>query len=612
MFHLDATRIAILVALAIVLGVPFLFEPEETKPEAGAERLVIVTPHNEQIRFEFETAFDRWHRQHHGGKSVDIDWRTPGGTTEIRRQLYAEYAAAARRGSLDRMNYDLLFGGGSYEHGEIAKPQSVTNADGQTVNYTVSAPVTEFTDQELEDWYGVNKIGRNTLYHPQRHWFGAALSAFGIVYNRDALADIGAPEPATWDDLTHPRLFGWVALADPGQSGSICTTFEVILQLQGWYEGWRILQEAAANSRYFANSSSKIPIDVSIGEAAAGMCIDFYGRTQAQSIAASGDADRLGYVDPAGLTDIDPDPISLLTGAPNRDLAVKFIRFVLSDEGQALWQFPVVDARMQAAPGAATTADSAASGAATGSVDATAQMPRGPSRFSLRRMPIRRDMYERYFDHFVDQVNPFDLARPVDKWDSSMRRYIPPMFSAMAIDNHAPLQAAWSAMIAAGDRHPYAEEMRRLFHEIPGIALEPSDLSWLLPAAPRLWSPPQVAVALAAVSAGSTSPGLPAATTSTLQQAVEALQAGNANPPVPDLLAQLGRDPALQTEAALDAIAGALLGGNSVINLDNALARNIVRARWASSDMIRERDRIRWTAHFRANYDRVVDLARSR
>ena len=602
MFHLDATRIGILVALAIVLGVPFLFEPDEAKPDPNALRLIIVTPHNEQIRYEFETAFDRWHREQFNGQGVDIDWRTPGGTTEIRRQLFAEYSAAARKGTMDDMSYDLLFGGGSYEHSQVARPQTVENAAGEDVTFTVSEPVTDFSDEQLATWYGENRIGRNTLYDPKRHWFGAALSAFGIVYNRDALEDLGAEEPQTWEDLTDPDLFGWVALADPGQSGSICTTFEVILQLQGWHEGWRILQEAAANSRYFANSSSKIPIDVSIGEAAAGMCIDFYGRTQSEAIAASGDADRLGYVDPAGLTDIDPDPISLLRGAQNRELAVRFIEFTLSDEGQALWQFPIAQAEGRGiGDGAASTA-----------VD---DAPQGPSRFALRRMPIRRTMYDQYFDRFVDQVNPFDLARPIDSWDFSVRRYIPPIFSAMAIDNHAPLQRAWVALHAAGPDHPYAEEMRRLFHEIPGITISPQDLGWLLPAGPGLFGAETLAGALQQLDL--TPSDLPSEVHEDYLTAINGLTAtgDEATGDPDDALARLGSAPAMQTEDLLVALLDPLINdprfapGAPEIHLDNPQGRAIIRARWSAGDMIRERDRIRWTTHFRENYERVVELA---
>lgn len=440
----DWLKWTFLPALAIVLGVPFIFRPRAEAVDANARRLVIITPHNEQIRTEFGAAFDRWHRQHYNGQGVVVDWRTPGGTSEIRRQLFAEYEAAIKRGPIEpgRMSYDLLFGGGSYEHTQVKRTVSFTPPDGTTRSATLSIPV-EFSPEQLDEWYGPNTIGRNVLYDPEGYWFGTAVSGFGIVYNTEVLARLGVPPPQTWNDMTDPRLVGWVALADPGQSGSIATAVEVILQRLGWVEGWRLLRESSANARYFADSSSKIPIDVSLGEAAMGMCIDFYGRTQAQFIRNADGSERVAYVDPPLLSDIDPDPVSLLNGGPNQQLAIQFIEFCLTEEGQALWQFPV----------------------------ATGKDEMGPRQFELRRLPARRIMYEKYLDRFVDRVNAFDLAEPIDSWNPSIRSFVAPLLGAMAIDNLDGLRAAWVAINSVPADHPNRAEMLRLFAEMPTVML---------------------------------------------------------------------------------------------------------------------------------------------
>ena len=176
------------------------------------------------------------------------------------------------------------------------------------------------------------------------------------------------PEPRRWEDLADARLAGAVTLVNPAQSGSVTTALEAILQRLGWEKGWRIIRRMSANARSVASSAPKVPLDVSAGDSAAGPCIDFYGRYQAQAIADAGDPGRIGYIDPKGETVIDPDPIALLANAPNRDTAIAFIEFVLSDEGQALWQFP---------------AEERPEGAL------------GPREFELRRMPVRRDFIAR-------------------------------------------------------------------------------------------------------------------------------------------------------------------------------------------------------------------------
>ncbi|MGA1708663.1 MAG: ABC transporter substrate-binding protein [Phycisphaerales bacterium] len=421
--------------LVVLLGVPLLARRSEDGGGDAARRLVILSPHNEQIRSELGRGFSRWHEVNFGEPAI-VAWSTPGGTSEIRKMLIASTEAALRDGRPIGGNADLLFGGGSYEFKQLSKPVSVevvemVDGEERTVERTGSIlePV-EIPVAMLEEVYGDGRIGDERLFDEQGSWFGVALSGFGIVYNRQVLAELGVPEPSVWADLADPRLRRWVVLANPGQSGSVATAMEAILQRRGWDEGWAILRRMAANSRSFVSSAAKAPIDVSSGDAAAGLCIDFYGRYQAQSLRDAAlaidepELDRLGYVDPPGQTVIDPDPIAMLTGAPDPELAKRFIEYCLSLEGQALWQFR-----------AGTSADPA-SGA-----------PAGPERFELRRMPVRRGLYATFADRMVDQVDPWTVASAVPDPDSSMRSFIAPIFAAAAMDRAPLLQAAWTAIV---------------------------------------------------------------------------------------------------------------------------------------------------------------------
>ena len=115
---------------------------------------------------------------------------------------------------------------------------------------------------------------------------------------------------------------------------------ETCLQL-GWARGLQIIQRASANARYFTNAASQVPVDVSLGDAAIGMCIDFYGRFQSEAIRVEDSRSRLQYFTPAGGSAVGVDPIALFRGAPNAEAAKMFIEFVLSLEGQKLWDFKV-------------------------------------------------------------------------------------------------------------------------------------------------------------------------------------------------------------------------------------------------------------------------------
>lgn len=424
---MNSARIIIPLLVITLVALPLLFRRDQVEVVGDVPQLVIVSPHNEQIRYEFARGFERWHKQKYG-EGVVVAWSTPGGTSEIRRMLKAQWEAALIEGRPVGGDADLLFGGGSYEFGQLARPVQV-KVDGVMRSETVLEPM-DFDASYLKSIYGdQDKIADTPLYSPDGYWFGAALSGFGIVFNRDVLAELDVPDPVIWEDLANPRLYRHVVLVNPLQSGSVTTAFEAILQRLGWTRGWQIMRRAAANAREFAASAPIAPLEVSSGDAAEGVCIDFYGRYQAQAMRegdiASGarsaeEPDRVGYVDPPQQTVIDPDPIAMLRGAPQPELAKRFIEFVLSEHGQALWQY-----RVQVADGDGL----------------------GPERFELRRMPVRRSMYD-HLDRFIDQVDPYDIATPVVHANRAFRSFIPVLFDAMAMREPELLSEAWMAIVS--------------------------------------------------------------------------------------------------------------------------------------------------------------------
>ncbi len=454
--------------MVVVLGIPLIFRPkQEVTISSDAPRLVIITPHNEQIRFEFERAFSKWRRSR-GEAPVFIDWRVPGGTSEIRKILSDQYSKAISTGRItpegelapgaEPMPFDLFFGGGTYEHSEMKTgvtarvPAAPGEREGREVRMPMSIPM-GFEGDELEGWFGKdNKIGSGYLYEPEQYWLGTALSGFGIVFNRDILRELGLPDPITWTDMTDPKLAGWVAMADPRMSGSVATTYDSILNNFGWKKGWRILRGMSANSITFTNNSTKVPVDVSQGEAAMGVSIDFYGRYQAQAVMRSDETpetSRVGYIDPPGVVYIDADPITLMRATTNPELAREFVKFTLSDEAQSLWQLRAHNKLRDA--GREVPADGL-----------------GPERYELRRMPVRRDLYQLHEQRMIDKVDPFAAASTVK--EQGWRSAIGPMMGAFAIDIHYDISQAWKAMRRArenGAPEEVLNEMERLFYAFP-------------------------------------------------------------------------------------------------------------------------------------------------
>lgn len=458
-----------LALLAALLIVPFALRPAGEAEHLEARRLVVLTSHNEAIRYEMSAGFRR-HLRARGEPDARIDWRSPGSSSEISRYLSSEYrsafqqyftsktgrtlsergaqafangkqstegddeAARARRLFLDSkvgIRIDLLFGGGSYDFVQHA-------AAGRLVDSGVVA-----RHPELFGEGGIpQSVGGQPYWDRQGRWVGVCVSAFGVCYNREALAQLGMSRPPErWSDLTDPRLAGHVALADPSKAGSAGKAFEMIVQqamgeavaaagspasgsaeeaaalARGFDAGMRLIRRIGGNSRYFADQASKVTQDVQSGSAAVGTCIDFYGRFDNDR---PGPGQRLSFALPHGGGAMDSDPIALLRGAPSPELAREFIEFVLSPAGQGIWAYK-------------------------------RGVPGGPERYALRRTPILPAMFtpdKRELRSDPDD-NPYLAARSFTyhpAWTGPLFRALSFAIRLMCVDTEVELHEAAAAL----------------------------------------------------------------------------------------------------------------------------------------------------------------------
>ncbi|WP_395736510.1 ABC transporter substrate-binding protein [Prosthecobacter sp.] len=482
--HVWRKELAVAVAMLATLAGPFLLKPKEsTAPTHYDRRLVIISPHNDRIRAEFGQAFAKnWKATH--GETLFIDWRVPGGTSEIAMLIKSEALAAFQQHWEKKLNQtwtpavaqdclnpkaapdnaarkaylasnvgtgmDVFFGGGAYDFEQQAKAGTLVAGDGETTGISALAKL-------HPEWFGdagiPEKLSGEPFRDPQSRWCGTCLSSSGIVFNRDVLRRTGiAEDPTAWSDLADPRYYGQIALSDPGKSGSVTKALEMLIQQQmqlayerlkavpkskltpeqletqavaeGWSEGLRLIVRISANARYFTDFSTKIPLEVAQGDAAAGMCIDFYGRSAEENVRKPDGSSRVGFIAPMGGTSVSVDPIGMLRGAPNPELATAFIEFVLGDAGQKLWSFRTGE-------------------------------PGGPQHLALRRLPVRHDLY-----------TPENIARMSDGKEAPFEKaeafiYHPERtaaaFSAIrfivrviCVDSHNELHAAWKEIIDHG------------------------------------------------------------------------------------------------------------------------------------------------------------------
>ncbi|MFQ3578137.1 MAG: extracellular solute-binding protein, partial [Verrucomicrobiia bacterium] len=399
---------------------------------------------------EFTAAFRNWWTRQQGMSWSDEIARSFANHRVVPADNPAEDtpAQAARRAFLASdvgIRIDLFFGGGSFDFFQQARAGRLVDS-GILVRHA--------------EWFGPDGIpqslGGEPYYDAEGLWIGTALSAFGICSNRDSLQRLGlAAPPSQWSDLGDPILMGQVAMADPTKSGSIAKAYEMLIQQQmleakreglaepevaGWARGLQLLQRISGNARYFTDAASKIVLDVALGDAAAGMSIDFYGRQQMEAVADADGNSRVIYISPVGGTSVGVDPIGLLRGAPHREVAIAFIDFVLSPKGQRLWNQK---------PGT----------------------PGGPERFALRRLPVQPSLYDPAERHLRSDpdVFPYEDAKAFDyrsEWTGPLFSALRFVVRVMSLEAHDEMRTAWRALVEAG----FPPEATRVFHDVEAVA----------------------------------------------------------------------------------------------------------------------------------------------
>ena len=419
-----------LLALIVALPMALRRKTATTSARTADDTLVILSPHNESIRQEFGEAFAA-HWKNSTGRSIYIDWRTPGGTSEIRMVLDAGFKAADET-KRDGIGVDVFFGGGEPDFASQAKK-------GRLV------PLRVF--QSHPEWFAkdgpIPESFTGERYYATDHiWVGTCMSQFGICYSPDVLRRLKIKPPTKWGDLGNPAYEGALALADPTKSGSVARTFEILVQSEmlldlsapgadpqrakdtGWEKGLQLIQRMAANARYFTDSASKIPLDVGQGNAAAGMCIDFYGRSYANELTTETGTPRVVWIAPVGGTTLSGDPVAILKGADHMEVAQSFVEFCLSPEAQTLWF------------GKPNTQG-------------------GPKNRALYRTPIRRDVYTAQnlasstmpnADPYNDPGNFIYQRELTGASFNTLRQLV----KIMCIDSHEEMKSAWNALRQAG------------------------------------------------------------------------------------------------------------------------------------------------------------------
>jgi len=372
----------------------FLFQKKSE--QVDTDKLVIISPHRKSIQNEFIPKFRDYYEATYG-KKVKVEWLDQGGTSDDVRFLRSKF-----KNNPATSGVDIFWGGGDTAYNDL-------KADGILSAHKIP--------KELEQ-HLPKKAAGVALHDKDGAWHGTAISSFGLFFNRKLLSKLNLPEPKVWGDLAKPIYKSHISVTDPRRSGSFATMNYIVLQSNGWKKGWEILHGIAGNSKGFAHSSSDPIKNVVAGAARIAMAIDFYATSK---IADLGEK-NVGFTLPANQTVLNPDPIAILKGAPNRTVAERFVNFVLSDTPQKLFVLPKGTAG-------------------------------GPKLASLGRMSVNTKVYKETDGKRISSFNPHTL-KAMQKVDtakaSKVRKTLNDLVGVLLVDTHEDLEKAWEHILEKG------------------------------------------------------------------------------------------------------------------------------------------------------------------
>jgi len=387
-------------------------------PATVTRPLRVMTAHPAVVNTELAAGFTFWLAEL-GYPPVEIEW-------VVQKDDLGSIQAQLRSAILQKRSgeLDVMIGGGESLHRTLARPDCVT-----------AGKVKEPCSQVAIDPAGLvphvpPKLVGNDLYDPEGRWYGVTLSGFGIVCNEKALERLGLAFPATWEELADPRFFQRVVAADPKLSSSTLMVFEMILQAHPWPDAWRILVGLGANVReaWLTSSQGVLQKLADEPELACGLAIDYFYHLEKDELEKTSGV-RLRFGIPEKTAYLTPDPVSVLSRAPNLEPARLFLRYLFT-EGQRLWMLP--------------------KGAKW-----------GPRDHAVLRLAVDARLY-REPGTYTFYMDPFSAKPPqVFASDLAVRRkpLLSILLQAALVLNHRSLREAWQFRLEKGD---LSVKLRRL------------------------------------------------------------------------------------------------------------------------------------------------------
>ncbi|EGT4256245.1 phosphoglycerate transport regulator PgtC [Citrobacter amalonaticus] len=267
-----------------------------------------------------------------------------------------------------------------------------------------------------------------------------AISGFGLLINRSALAARHLPAPEDWSDLMRPPYQGGLLMSSPSRSDTNHLMVESLLQQKGWVQGWEILLASAGNLVTISSRSFGVADKIKSGLGVAGPVIDNYANLLLNDPHLS-----FTYFPQSAVS---PTYVAVLKNSPHAEEAKRFIHYLLSPEGQRI----LADANTGKYPVTPLPANNPRA------VQQAMLMSQQPLNYRL--ILKRQQLVQRMFDTAIS----FRLAQLKDAWralysaESRLKRPLPEiraLLTAIPVDAANSEDEAWLARL---DNKAFAEQ----------------------------------------------------------------------------------------------------------------------------------------------------------
>ncbi|MEA7512373.1 phosphoglycerate transport regulator PgtC, partial [Salmonella enterica subsp. enterica serovar Virginia] len=155
-----------------------------------------------------------------------------------------------------------------------------------------------------------------------------AVSGFGLLINRSALAARHLPPPADWQDMGLPSYQGALLMSSPSRSDTNHLMVESLLQQKGWTAGWATLLAISGNLVTISSRSFGVADKIKSGLGVAGPVIDNYANLLLN------DPNLAFTYFPYSA--VSPTYVAVLKNSRHADEARAFIHYLLSPKGQRI------------------------------------------------------------------------------------------------------------------------------------------------------------------------------------------------------------------------------------------------------------------------------------